>query len=119
MCAIFLQVHLCQLQVLLSARRCLSLHNQWLTTCSRQLLVVLVMLLAGLCAVLAMAAMALNVLRAVHVVHGVHAALVAVVRGVAGMPGIRPWSMTQLSCQGTTTGMRCRKHLRTPTTDSS
>lgn len=92
MCAIFLQVHLCQLQVLLWARRCLSLHNQWLTTCSRQLLVVLVvlvMLRAGLCGVLAMAAV-VYVLYAVHVVHAVHAALVAGARGVAIMPVIRP-----------------------------
>jgi hypothetical protein len=85
MCAIFLQLHLCQLQVLLLARGCLSLQQQRCTACSRQVLVVVVMLLADLCVVQAVAR---NVVRAV--VRAVHEVLHAVVRGVEGIPGIPP-----------------------------
>lgn len=75
MCAIFLQVHLCQWQVLLSARRCLSVCQHRFTTCSRQLLVVLVVLLAGLGVLQAMARTVVRaVVRAVvHVLEVVHA----------------------------------------------
>jgi len=53
------------MQVLLLAMRCLSLHLQRFTACSRQVLVVVAILLAGLCVVRAVVHAVLEVLHAV------------------------------------------------------